>query len=71
MTDAEILSLAAAHQQYLGSKEVTLRGIGVIEFARALLRAALDGQEKANYPTRQDCIDKFTPTGTHGAAAAP
>jgi hypothetical protein len=37
---ALILELASRFQQYPGSKEVTLRGNGIVEFARALLALA-------------------------------
>jgi hypothetical protein len=59
LTDARVLELAAQHQQYPGSPEIKLRGVGIVEFGRALIReldgekvaallsvrAALDGQE--------------------------
>lgn len=37
ITDARVLELATKYENYPGSIEPTLRGSGVLEFARALL----------------------------------
>jgi hypothetical protein len=37
MTDERIKQIAEPHQQFLDCKEMTLRGDGILEFARALL----------------------------------
>lgn len=37
MTDDEINRIAEQHQQFLDCKEITLRGQGILDFARALL----------------------------------
>lgn len=37
MTDERIKQLAEPHQQFLDCKEMTLRGQGILDFARALL----------------------------------
>jgi hypothetical protein len=37
LSDARVLELAARFQQYPGSPEITLRGVGIVEFGRALL----------------------------------
>jgi hypothetical protein len=66
MTDERIAELAARFQQYPGSPEITLRGAGIVEFSRALIReldgekvaellsvrAALDGQEDETHALR-------------------
>jgi hypothetical protein len=44
ITDDRVLELARKVEQYPASKEVTLRGVGVLEFARALL-AEHEGQK--------------------------
>lgn len=48
ITDARVLELARKYEQYEGSNEPTLRGPGVLEFARALL-AEHEGQKVVLY----------------------
>lgn len=47
MTEADIIALARKHEQYPGSIEPTLRGPGIVEFARALI-ATHEGERIGN-----------------------
>jgi hypothetical protein len=46
MTDDDIRAIAEPHAQYLGSQVLTLRGQGVIDFARDLI-VAHEAERKA------------------------
>jgi hypothetical protein len=82
LSDASLLELAGKHQQYPGSPEITLRGAGIVEFARALIRelegekvaallsvrAALDGQEDETHALRAAVPESPATIGRFGDA---
>ncbi len=55
ITDARVFEIADKFQQYPMSKELSLRGPGILEFARALLAEAAGNEIADGLPeTRED-----------------
>jgi hypothetical protein len=59
MTDDDIRAIAEPHAQYLGSQALTLRGQGVIDFARDLIVA----RDAENLALEWPVIEETTEAG--------